>query len=501
MLATVVAFAVLSVGLLVGVLMGGYKPLLGLDLEGGASVVYTPAHHAPNDVINQAISIIRNRVDALGVAQPNIARQGDNIVVQLPGVKDPHKALALIGRTAQLRFRPVLCLAPPYTAPKGKKAPTPTGPPPPCSAQYAETATNSNPSPDPTLAAVPSTPASLDKPGSTVLLPEKNAQGQVTGRYEMGPSPLSGTALKTAAAGIDQSGKWQVNFTLTSAGSPKWDAITQANFHKQVAVVLDGVVKSAPIIQPDQAAWSSFAGRGQISGSFTQASANDLALVLRYGALPVQLKQQTVQTVSPTLGKSSLHAGLIAGLAGMVLVLIYMIFYYRALGFVVLIGLVLTAALLWAIVSLLGTTSGLALDLSGVTGLIVSVGITVDSYIVYFERLKDDLRSGRSLRTAVDRSFARAFRTVLAADAVSFIGALLLYLLTVGQVRGFAFFLGLSTLLDVFTAYFYNRPIVVLLGRSRLFTEARWFGVAPGLALPGEPEPESPEPVPAGARP
>jgi preprotein translocase subunit SecD len=194
--------------------------------------------------------------------------------------------------------------------------------------------------------------------------------------------------------------------------------------------------------------------------------------------------RQTVDSVSPTLGAASLRAGVAAGLAGLILVMLYMIVYYRALGIVVILGLGTTAALLWAIVSFLGHSSGLALDLSGVVGLIVSVGVTVDSYIVYFERLKDEVRAGKTIRSSVDKGFARAFRTIVAADAVSFLGALILYLLSIGAVRGFAFFLGLSTLLDVVTAYVFTRPLVILLGRNRVVTEARFLGVARGLASP-----------------
>jgi preprotein translocase subunit SecD len=231
---------------------------------------------------------------------------------------------------------------------------------------------------------------------------------------------------------------------------------------------------------------SSFGGKGQITGSFTQAQAQNLALVLNYGALPVQLNKQSVESVSPTLGAASLRAGLLAGLAGLGLVMMYTIFYYRALGIVVVAGLAVTSALLWAIVSFIGHTSGLALDLSGIVGLIVSIGVTVDSYVVYFERLKDEVRAGKTIRSSVDKGFTSAFRTIVAADAVSFLGALVLYLFSIAQVRGFAFFLGLSTLLDVITAWTFTRPLVILLGRNRVVTEAKWIGVARGLASPAE---------------
>jgi preprotein translocase subunit SecD len=269
-----------------------------------------------------------------------------------------------------------------------------------------------------------------------------------------------------------------VVFNLTSKGSTLFNAMASKYYGQLVADDLDGTVVSAPIIEA-----TSFPGSGQVSGNFTQQSATTLGQLLNYGALPVGLEPQNTVSVSPSLGKSSLHAGLLAGLLGLLLVMLYTIFYYRALGVVVVLGLVTTAAFLYGFISLLSASSlGLTLDLSGVTGLIVSVGITVDSYVVYFERLKDEVRAGRSIRAAVDRGFRSAYRTILSADAVSFIGALVLWLLSVGAVRGFAFMLGLSTLVDVVTAYVFTRPLVILLGRSRFFTEAPIFGVARGLA-------------------
>jgi preprotein translocase subunit SecD len=275
-----------------------------------------------------------------------------------------------------------------------------------------------------------------------------------------------------------------VNATLTGKGSTGWDNLSRKYFHEIIGIDLDGQVVSNPVTQPTNAAFQSFAGRVQISGNFTQTSADNLALDLNYGSLPVPLRKIDQTTVSPSLGKSSLKAGLAAGIGGLLLVLIYTILYYRALGIVVVSGLVVTAALLFAIVSALGRSGlNLTLDLSGVTGLIVSVGITVDSYIVYFERLKDEVRSGRSVRTSVDKSFQGAFRTVLAADTVSFAAALVLWLLGAGTVKGFAFFLGLSTLLDVFTTYFFTRPLVIILGRNAKVTGARIIGIARGLAI------------------
>lgn len=479
-LISVLLTVLVSFGALGAVLIANYSPLLGLDLQGGVSVVYRPAHPVDTATMNETINIIRNRVDALGVAQPYIGAQGGNIVVQLPGVKNRARALSVIGQTAQLFFRPVTCpppspagspsgvLPPGPVAKAGQPAPVLKSAPPACSATV-------------NFANVPSTPPALDVPSKPVLLPVKDpTTGKVTGRYELGPAQLSGNALRTASAQLNTgNGQWVVNFVLTGSGAPKWDAIAKQDYQKQLGIVLDGVVVSAPTITS-----TNFGGQGQITGTFTASQARNLALVLRYGALPVQLNQQTVQSVSPTLGAAALRAGIVAGLAGLALVMAYTVFYYRGLGVVVVAGLVTTAALLYAIISLLSQTSGLALDLSGVTGLIVSVGVTVDSYIVYFERLKDEVRAGNTIRVSVDRSFRRAFRTIVAADLVSLIGAVVLYLLSIGQVKGFAFFLGMSTVLDVITAWVFTRPLVIMLGRSRVFRDAPWLGVARGLAAP-----------------
>jgi preprotein translocase subunit SecD len=327
---------------------------------------------------------------------------------------------------------------------------------------------------------VKSTPRDKDDPKTVVILPQLD-KGRVVTRFQLGPAELTGSAVRTATAKPPTAAEgWSVDVFFTSSGGRQFDQIAKRYYQQRVAIVLDGVVKSAPSINSQN-----FSGHAVISGGaggFGSREAKDLALVLRFGALPVQLEPQTVQKVSATLGKDSLHAGVLAGIVGLILVLVYMILYYRALGIVVVLGLGVSGALLWAIVGYLGKHNGLALSLAGATGIIVSVGVTVDSYVVYFERLKDEIRSGKTIRSSVDRGFARAYRTILAADISSLIGAGLLYWLTVGPVRGFAFFLGLSTLLDLITAYFFTRPMVSILGRNRLFTEARFFGVARGLA-------------------
>ena len=466
----------------------GWGPKLGLDLAGGLSVVYKPATHATKSDMQEVVTILNNRVNGLGVSGAEVNLQGKNVVVSVPGVKNARAVLAAVGQTAQLLFRPVLCET---TAPSAKAKAVKTVPS--CASSYALTAANldvntstgeptNNIALDPAYTNMKSTLPANDVASSTVILPGLGTSD----RYVLGPAQLTGKSVKSAVAQQDQVGAWVVNYTLTGAGSPLWDKVAEENFHAELAIELDGVVQSAPLIQPSQASFTSFDGQGEISGSFTEASAKNLALAMEFGSLPVRLVALNTVTVSPTLGHSSLVAGLGAGLVGLALVLLYTILYYRALGLVIVLGLGVTAALLWAIISALGHTAfAPSFDLAGVTGLIVSIGITVDSYIVYFERLKDEARAGRSVRSSVDRGFKSAWRTVLAADTVSLLAAVLLYIIAVGDVRGFAFFLGLSTLMDVAITWYFTRPIVILLGRrSSDSTSAISMaaGLTPGVA-------------------
>lgn len=472
LLISLIGILVLSFGSLLGSLLAGWSPKLGLDLDGGLSVVYKPVNKASQNDLLQVVTILSNRVDGLGVSGAQVNLQGNTIVVSVPGVTNAREVLASIGQTAQLHFRPVICDA----TLSAKPTHSASDPLPNCSQNYILSAQNlqvtpngsggynSNPiPPDPAFASYPATAPSVNDPAKVVLLPDV---ADPTRGYVLGPSQLDGTVVKRAYAAQDQTSRWYVHYDLTDAGSSLWDRVASANFHQFVAIELDGVVQSAPIIQPTDSAPSSFGGSGQISGSFTESQAKQLAIALQYGSLPVRLEPLTTQTVSPTLGKSALVAGLGAGLVGLLAVLLYTILYYRALGLVIVLGLAVSGASLYGIISALGHTSlAPSFDLAGVTGLIVSIGITVDSFIVYFERLKDETRSGRSLRTSVDRGFKSAWRTVLAADMVSLIGAVLLYLLATGAVRGFAFFLGLSTLLDIVVTWYFTRPLVILLGR------------------------------------
>jgi len=473
MIVSLILTIAIAFGSLVATLSLGWGPKLGLDLAGGLSVVYTPATHASNADMQEVVTILGNRVNGLGVSGATVNLQGKNVVVSVPGATDARHVLSIVGETAQLLFRPVLC----QVAEPTKKAKTFTGSIPACPSNYLWTEANlgvtpnsspqgfssNTPAADPNYSVVKTTKPTNDLPTNNVILPLLGSPGV---RYLLGKSELTGQAIGKAVAQQNQVGAWVVNYTLTKTGSPQWDAVAQKNFHQALAIELDGVIQSAPLIQPTQASFTSFAGNGEISGSFTQQGAKNLAIAMEFGALPVRLNPLNTLIVSPTLGHSALVAGLGAGLVGLALVLLYTILYYRALGLVIVLGLATTAALLWAIISALGHTAlAPSFDLAGITGIIVSIGITVDSYIVYFERLKDEARAGRSIRTSVDRGFRSAWRTVLAADTVSLLAAILLYLIAVGDVRGFAFFLGLSTLMDVFMTWYFTRPLVILLGR------------------------------------
>ena len=483
---------VVAFGALAATLAAGERPQLGLDLQGGASVVLQPPPGTDSKALDTAIEIIRSRVDALGVAEPDITRQGNTVLVELPGVKDQQRALDIVGQTAELRFRPVLNVIAPEGATTTTTASTTTTSTTAATSttKPGETTTTAAPTTSTTTASTTTTtaPASTtredDKADQQVILPSKD--GSV--RYVLGPTTVLGKAVSTASA-VFNNIEWSVHLEMTGKGIDGFNALAGQCFAKQpscptglLAITLDAKVVSAPTIKEPTFKRDQI----EISGSFSEKEAKDLGLVLRYGSLPVQLERQDAQTVSASLGKDSLRAGLIAGAVGTILVLLYMVLYYRILGAVVLAGLIVWASLQWSIISYLGVSQGLALSLAGVTGIVVSIGVTVDSYVVFFERLKDEIRRGSTMRTSVERGFRHAFRTILIADTSAFIGAATLYLLTVGPVRGFAFFLGLSTLLDVTVAWFFTRPLVGLLARRKNFSSGSFIGTrAPVAAVAG----------------
>ena len=298
----------------------------------------------------------------------------------------------------------------------------------------------------------------------------------------VGPQQGTGEIFQdNAGARIIPDSGWGVTVDLRSgaAGNDVWNSLAAQCFNRQascptgqLAIELDGTLQSVANVQTDN-----FQGSVQISGAFSESEARTLARVINSGSLPVQLQLQSVQNVSPTLGKDSLRAAWVSGLVGVLLVLLFMIFYYRTLGFIVAAGLTVSGAILWSIISILSRTQGLALSLSGIAGIIVAVGVTVDSYVVFFERLKDEVRSGKTLRNSAQRGFSAAWRTIVIADLVSLIGAFVLWYLTVGAVRGFAFFLGLSTACDLLVSYFFTRPTVLLLARTKWMERRKVMGI------------------------
>jgi preprotein translocase subunit SecD len=496
---TIVSTVVIIAAALIGNIVAGNKPSLGLDLQGGASITLQPVGEYTAAALEKAVDIIERRVNSLGVAEPEITRQGDNVVVNLPGVDDQQRALDIIGRQGEVLLRPVLQVgttntdattttvvdAGSTTVPDSTPDAQPTGPGDARRSVPSTTiadSTTTTVAGDSTTTTVPQIAVSNDPndPTANAVL-----QGDGDTVFLVGPAGASGQVFNNDASADITTGNWVVTVGLRKGalGEDVWNALTTKCFNReptcptgQIAIVLDGKVISAPVVQ--EAVFTG--GNVQITGDFSEAEARDLAKILEFGAVPVRFEVATVQTVSPTLGGDSLRAALISGLIGVLLVILFFFFYYRLLTIVVLGGLVVSGALLWSVISYISRTNGLALTLSGAAGIIVSIGVTVDSYVVFFERLKDDLHAGKSLRGSAQRSFQAAFRTILAADAVSFLGALVLWYLTVGSVRGFAFFLGLSTLSDVIVAYYFTRPAVLLLSRTRLLRGRKVLGVATG---------------------
>lgn len=490
----IVLVAAVAIGLTIGT---GDQPSLGLDLQGGASITLQPEGEYDAIALDVAVEIIRSRVDAIGVAEPEIIRQGDTVVVNLPGVKDQQRALDIVGRTGDLQLRPVLqqgSIDPnagtdaagtqtpttPTTTPVGTSVPSETTVPDeggPGESRGARPMVDTTvPSTDTTVPATDATTTSALPDGSEVLL------GRDGSAYLVGPVAATGLVFENNASANIQGSNWSVVVQLRggAAGEDIWNALTSRCYSRdntcptaQIAIVLDGEVISAPVVQ--EPVFSG--GEVQITGDFTEQDARDLAKVLEFGAVPVKFEVSQVQTVSPTLGSDSLRAAIISGLVGLALVFLLMLAYYRFVAVIVFVGLAVSISLQFSIITYLSKSNGLALSLSGIAGIIVSIGIAVDSYIVFFERLKDELASGRTLRNSAQRSFDGAWRTVLAADTVSFLAAAVLWWLTVGSVRGFAFFLGLATLADVVIVWFFTRPAMLLLARSKFMSTRSMLGI------------------------
>ncbi|WP_406134012.1 protein translocase subunit SecD [Streptomyces zaomyceticus] len=490
--------------------------------------------------MNTAVGIIERRVNGLGVSEAEVQTQGkENIIVNIPRGTNEKQAREQVGTTAQLYFRPVLAVTNggPAVAPSADSSGSPSATPKPSGSASGSTvgeksatptATGSAqgraltealraPSPTPTGKASPTatpkatgTPTATPTPDAATAALEKkftslncldpkqrSAAGQgvkpsqptvacgedepgVWSKYLLGPAEVEGRDVDDAKGQLDQQrGMWIVTMDFTDAGSKKFQAITgklssQADPQNRFAIVLDGEVVSAPSVR------QTLSASAEISGNFNQQSAQDLGNILSYGALPLTFETQSVDTVTAALGGDQLEAGLIAGAIGLGLVIIYLVAYYRGLSLVAILSLGVSALLTYVIMALLGPAIGFALNLPAVCGAIVAIGITADSFIVYFERIRDELREGRTLRPAVERAWPRARRTILVSDFVSFLAAAVLFIVTVGKVQGFAFTLGLTTLLDVVVVFLFTKPVMTLLARTKFFGEGHaWSGLDP----------------------
>lgn len=469
-----------------------FAPKLALDLQGGTQIILAPVVQEGTKVTEeqllQAVSIIRQRVDASGVSEAQINTQGNNnIVVSIPGNPDEN-TLKLIRSSAKLEFRPVLATG------QGVSA----------------TASNTGATDSATASATPSaTPAATTAPiagvdDATIKLYDSldcsqpfRAAGQVDdptlpivtcdtdlyGKYILGPVEVEGTDIADANAGTvttstgAATNTWAVNLKFTGAGTDKFAKTTGRLFplaapQNQFAITLDGYVITAPTLQAVITG-----GDAQITGNFDKNSSKTLADQLKYGALPISFEVQSQENISATLGSEQLTSGLLAGAIGLLLVIIYSFFQYRGLALVTVGSLVVAAIITYLMIALLSWRQGYHLSLSGVAGLIVAIGITADSFIVYFERVRDELRDGRNLGAAVETGWKRALRTILVSDGVSLLAAVVLYSLTVGNVRGFAFTLGLTTLIDLAVVILFTHPMLELLAKTKFFSSGHpWSG-------------------------
>jgi preprotein translocase subunit SecD len=447
-------------------IQGATSIRLGLDLRGGTSVTLQPrasndSNKITSEAIDQAVSIIRQRVNSLGVAESEVTAQGSGtnrqIVISVPG-DSGRRVVDLVGQTAELRFRQVLAES---SALGGTSASAAT----PAAGVSAEVNAK--------FAALDCTNATnlqgtgADAPTDVIVACSRTGAS----KYILAPAEVLGRQVSKATAGIDQQGAsaWYVLLTFNGEGTKAFGALTArvttlASPQNQVAIVLDGLVVSAPSI--NEAIPS---GNAQITGSFSQLEAQDLANVLKYGALPLAFDRGEVQQVSPTLGADQLQAGLLAGALGLLLVFIFSLLYYRALGLVTVGSLTVAGVILYLLFLVLGKAIGFTLTLAGIAGAIVAIGVTADSFIVFFERIRDEAREGRSLRSAVESGWTRARHTIIVADMVSILAAVLLYFFAVGGVRGFAFTLGLTTLIDLLVVFIFTKPIVTVIAKSNFF--------------------------------
>ena len=449
-------------------IQGATSVHLGLDLRGGTSVTLQPriapgeAGKVTSESIDQAVSIIRQRVNSLGVAESEVTAQGSGtnrqIVISVPG-DTGRRVVELVGQTAELRFRQVLASGSGIPAAADTAATPTSGVSADLNAKFATFDCTKAENRQGT---------GTDLPTDTIVVCDRAGAT----KYILAPAEVLGRQISKASAGIDTQGgnAWYVSLTFNNEGTSAFGALTTRvttlpEPTNQVAIVLDGLVVSSPRITE-----AIPSGNAQITGSFTQLEAQDLANVLKYGALPLAFDRGEVQQISPTLGADQLSAGLLAGALGLGLVFLYSLLYYRGLGLVTVGSLTVAASLVYLLFLLLGKWIGFTLTLAGIAGAIVAIGVTADSFIIYFERIRDEVREGRSLRTAVETGWTRARRTILVADFVSIIAAVILYFFAVGGVRGFAFTLGLTTLIDLVVVFVFTKPLVSILSHLSFFS-------------------------------
>lgn len=499
-----------------------WAPLLALDLEGGTQMVLSPQVESGEEIddeqLEQAVEIIRQRVDGTGVAEAEIAVQGqENVVVGMPGVPDS-ETRELIQASADMEFRPVLQVdqdmeyldslleeqdlseeeqealeeeqealeeeadsdddAAEEDEARPEDFPEPEGEPENPSdlnwvtAELAAEFENHSCSEEVSLE---------ERQDADPEEPRISCDPESGMKYLLGPVEVPGTNISDASFGMEQTaqgtntGRWAVDIVLDSEGADAFrDSSTRLygldGVQNQFAIMLDGDVISAPQMNSPISD-----GRAQITGQFTEDEARGLSEQLRYGSLPISFDIESEEQISATLGADQLRMGLLAGIVGLVLTAGYALFQYRALGLVTIVSLVVAGVITWWSIALLGWTDGYRLSLAGIAGLIVSIGLTADSFIVYFERVKDELREGRTLAGAVESGWARARRTILASKAVNVIAAVVLYLVAVGNVRGFAFTLGLTAIIDVILVFLFTHPLMQLLARRRFFASGKRF--------------------------
>ncbi|MGL3804554.1 protein translocase subunit SecD [Paeniglutamicibacter sp. R2-26] len=487
----------ISAAILVTGVLGGkstFAPKLALDLEGGTQMILAPRVQggatATQEQLDQAVEIIRDRVDGSGVSEAEITTQsGRNVVVSMPGVPDA-RTRQLIQASANMEFRPVIIAGAFAAVPEDQRTPAADLPKPTEEPKNASDTNWITPELYTEFEAY-DCPAELGKGADTVHDPAKpmiSCEPDTGAKYILGPVEVPGANIADAYSEMARgqqgavTGQWAVNLVFNEEGKKQFAEVTQRlvtlpGSQNQFAIVLDGTVISAPTTNAVIAD-----GRAQITGNFTEESAKALADQLKFGALPISFEIQSEQQISATLGADQLKSGLIAGLIGLILVGIYSIFQYRALGFVTIVSLLVSGVLTYLALVLLGWSMNYRLSLAGVAGLIVAIGLIADSFIVYFERIRDELRDGRPLASAVEMGWKRAKRTILAAKAVNILAAIVLYVVAVGNVKGFAFTLGLTAIIDIIVVYLFTHPVLQLIAKTKFFGEGhRFSGLDPSL--------------------